>query len=138
MQKLFLIISLLLLNSFSLYARTKHKAQPLESIAKPTKLVTALTTQNAASEKIQKKAPSKRNVKITNNIQPEMLVYEHWTGKKIPEPFAIVVDGKELEPGKTITATGVLPHLEVQRMEGVGGIAFNGRIQLTGDSVTVA
>ena len=39
---------------------------------------------------------------------------------------------------KTITATGVLPHLEVQRMEGVGGIAFNGRIQLTGDSVTVA
>jgi len=39
---------------------------------------------------------------------------------------------------KTITATGTLPHLEVQRMEGVGGIVFNGRIQLTGDSVTVA
>ena len=39
---------------------------------------------------------------------------------------------------KTITATGVLPHLEVQRMGGVGGIVFNGRIQLTGDTVTVA
>ena len=39
---------------------------------------------------------------------------------------------------KTITATGVLPHLEVQRMAGIGGIVFNGRIQLTGDSVTVA
>ena len=39
---------------------------------------------------------------------------------------------------KTITATGVLPHLEVQRMAGVGGIVFNGRIQLTGDTVTVA
>ena len=39
---------------------------------------------------------------------------------------------------KTITATGVLPHLEVQRMAGIGGIVFNGRIQLTGDTVTVA
>ena len=39
---------------------------------------------------------------------------------------------------KTITATGVLPHLEVQRMAGIGGVVFNGRIQLTGDTVTVA
>ena len=39
---------------------------------------------------------------------------------------------------KTISATGVIPHLEVQRMEGVGGVVINGRIQLTGDSVTVA
>ena len=39
---------------------------------------------------------------------------------------------------KTITATGVLPHLEVQRMAGIGGIVFNGRIQLTGDTDTVA
>ena len=39
---------------------------------------------------------------------------------------------------KTITATGVIPHLEIQRLAGVGGIVFNGRIQLTGDSVTVA
>ena len=39
---------------------------------------------------------------------------------------------------KTITATGVIPHLEIQRLAGVGGIVFNGRIQLTGDTVTVA
>ena len=39
---------------------------------------------------------------------------------------------------KTITATGVIPHLEIQRLAGVGGIVFNDRIQLTGDSVTVA
>ena len=39
---------------------------------------------------------------------------------------------------KTITATGVIPHLEIQRLAGVGGVVFNGRIQLTGDSVTVA
>ena len=39
---------------------------------------------------------------------------------------------------KTIEAVGVLPHLEVQRMAGVGGVVFNGRIQITTDSVTVA
>ena len=39
---------------------------------------------------------------------------------------------------KTIEAKGVLPHLEVQRMAGVGGVVFNGRIQITTDSVTVA
>ena len=39
---------------------------------------------------------------------------------------------------KTISATGVIPHLEVQRMAGVGGVVMNGRIQLTGDTVTVA
>ena len=39
---------------------------------------------------------------------------------------------------KTIEAVGVLPHLEVQRMAGVGGVVFNGRIQITTDSVSVA
>ena len=38
---------------------------------------------------------------------------------------------------KTIEAVGVIPHLEVQRLAGVGGIVFNGRIQITTDSVTV-
>ena len=39
---------------------------------------------------------------------------------------------------KTISATGVIPHLEVQRMAGVGGVVINGRIQLTSDTVSVA
>jgi len=36
----------------------------------------------------------------------------------------------------TLTATGTLPHLEVQRLEGVGGVVITGRIQLTTDSIT--
>ena len=38
----------------------------------------------------------------------------------------------------TIEATGVIPHLEVQRMAGVGGVVINGRIQLTTDTVSVS
>ena len=38
----------------------------------------------------------------------------------------------------TISATGVIPHIEVQRLAGVGGVVVNGRIQLTTDSVTTA
>ena len=39
---------------------------------------------------------------------------------------------------KTITAAGTLPHLEVARLEGVGGVVMRGRIQLTGDTIAVA
>jgi hypothetical protein len=39
---------------------------------------------------------------------------------------------------KTISATGTIPHLEVQRLSGVGGVQIVGRIQLTSDSVTVS
>ena len=39
---------------------------------------------------------------------------------------------------KTISATGTIPHLEVQRLAGVGGVSIVGRIQLTSDSVSVA
>ena len=39
---------------------------------------------------------------------------------------------------KTISATGTIPHLEIQRMEGGGGVVGNGRIQLTDDTVSVA
>ena len=45
------------------------------------------------------------------------------------------VDG---DSATTVSATGVIPHLEIQRMSGVGGVVINGRIQLTGDTVTVA
>lgn len=39
---------------------------------------------------------------------------------------------------KTITGAGTLPHLEVARLAGVGGVVLRGRIQLTGDSITVS
>ena len=39
---------------------------------------------------------------------------------------------------KTITAAGTLPHLEVARLAGVGGVVIRGRIQLTGDTLTVS
>ena len=39
---------------------------------------------------------------------------------------------------KTITATGTLPHLEIARLSGVGGVVIRGRIQLTGDTISVA
>ena len=38
---------------------------------------------------------------------------------------------------KTITGAGTLPHLEVARLAGVGGVVIRGRIQLTGDKVLV-
>ena len=39
---------------------------------------------------------------------------------------------------KTITAAGTLPHLEIARLGGVGGVVLRGRIQLTGDTISVA
>ena len=39
---------------------------------------------------------------------------------------------------RTITGAGTLPHLEIARLSGVGGVVIRGRIQLTGDTVTVA
>jgi hypothetical protein len=39
---------------------------------------------------------------------------------------------------KTITAAGTLPHLEIARLSGVGGVVIRGRIQLTGDTISVA
>ena len=39
---------------------------------------------------------------------------------------------------KTITAVGTLPHLEIARLGGVGGVVMRGRIQLTGDTISVA
>ncbi len=39
---------------------------------------------------------------------------------------------------KTITAAGTLPHLEVARLAGVGGVVMRGRIQLTGDTLSVS
>ena len=39
---------------------------------------------------------------------------------------------------KTITGAGTLPHLEVARLAGVGGVVIRVRIQLTGDSITVS
>ena len=52
--------------------------------------------------------------------------------------ITIVATNVDGDTAKTITATGVLPHLEIQRMAGVGGVVFNGRIQLTSDTVSVA
>ena len=39
---------------------------------------------------------------------------------------------------KTITAAGTLPHLEVARLAGIGGVVMRGRIQLEGDTISVA
>ena len=38
---------------------------------------------------------------------------------------------------KTITAAGTLPHIEIARLGGVGGVVIRGRIQLTGNTVSV-
>ena len=38
---------------------------------------------------------------------------------------------------KTITGAGTLPHLEIARLGGVGGVIIRGRIQLTGNTVSV-
>ena len=38
---------------------------------------------------------------------------------------------------KTITGAGTLPHLEIARLSGVGGVVIRGRIQLTGNTVSV-
>ena len=36
-----------------------------------------------------------------------------------------------------IVGAGTLPHLEIARLSGVGGVIVRGRIQLTGDTITV-
>lgn len=39
---------------------------------------------------------------------------------------------------KTIEAAGTLPHMEVARLAGVGGVIIRCRIQLTGDTLSVS
>ena len=56
----------------------------------------------------------------------------------LPENTYKIVATDVSGSSKTISATGTIPHLEVQRLSGVGGVAIVGRIQITGDSVTVA
>ena len=56
----------------------------------------------------------------------------------LPENTYKIVETDVSGSSKTISATGTIPHLEVQRLSGVGGVAIVGRIQITGDTVTVA
>ena len=56
----------------------------------------------------------------------------------LPENTYKIVATDVSGSSKTISATGTIPHLEVQRLSGVGGVAIVGRIQITGDTVTVA
>ena len=56
----------------------------------------------------------------------------------LPENTYKIVATDVSGSSKTISATGTIPHLEVQRVSGVGGVAIVGRIQITGDTVTVA
>ena len=56
----------------------------------------------------------------------------------LPENTYKIVATDVSGSSKTISATGTIPHLEVQRPSGVGGVAIVGRIQITGDTVTVA
>jgi hypothetical protein len=57
---------------------------------------------------------------------------------KLPEQTYKIVATNVSGSSKTISATGTLPHLEIQRLAGVGGVQLVGRIQLTSDSVSVA
>ena len=56
----------------------------------------------------------------------------------LPENTYKIVATDVSGSSKTISATGTIPHLDVQRLSGVGGVAIVGRIQITGDTVTVA
>ena len=56
----------------------------------------------------------------------------------LPENTYKIVATDVSGSSKTISATGTIPHLEVQRLSGVGGVQIVGRIQLTEDSVSVA
>ncbi|MGE0009273.1 MAG: hypothetical protein AB7F19_01920 [Candidatus Babeliales bacterium] len=71
---------------------------------KSNKLINALTAQptQTTSAEIKPSSP-KRTITIKNTIEPKMLTYKHWSGNKVPDPFKIVIDGKEIAPGKSIT-----------------------------------
>ena len=56
----------------------------------------------------------------------------------LPENTYKIVATDVSGSSKTISATGTIPQLEVQRLSGVGGVQIVGRIQLTEDSVSVA
>lgn len=68
-------------------------------------LSSAVLTPSAQSDPAASTIQSpKRIVTVTNNIKPEMTIYKHWiAGNLEPKPFKILIDGKELEPGKTAT-----------------------------------
>lgn len=103
MQQKYLIL-VFLLSSMNIRGASSAVKTP-----QPHNLLKNTLTQNVpicanATTKSLSEAPSKRIVTITSNIKPEMLI-KHWMGKREPNSFAILVDGKELAMGKTITTT---------------------------------
>ncbi len=104
MQKKFFIFSLIIFASATIVNPT----------TKTNKLINALTqnAQPACAPQLPQAAPAKRTVSITNNIKPDMLVYKHWIAGKLEPELKILIEGKELEPGKTATVAiekGMLP-----------------------------
>lgn len=99
MQKKYILILLTPLLNFNVYAKTRTP-----QIAKAPKVaITANTVQPTLTPALKKSA-TKRTVTITNSITPAMRIKKHWTGEKTPDKLAILLDGKQIEPGKTVSA----------------------------------
>lgn len=104
MQKKFFVFSLIILtNTTTITPTTKTKKLDTARIE---------STQPHFTPQLPQATPAKRMVSITNNIKPEMLTYKHWIAGNLEPELKILVDGKELEVGKTATVAienGTLP-----------------------------
>lgn len=59
------------------------------------------TTQAIATEHNNTAEPIATPVTLSNNIEPTMLKYKHWTGTYSPDTFNMCVNGILVAPGET-------------------------------------
>ncbi len=74
-----------------------------------TEILTTLeTTQEIiAAEQNNRPEPIATAVTLSNNIDPTMLKYKHWTGSYSPDSFNLSINGTIIAPGETYTFSNI-------------------------------
>jgi hypothetical protein len=69
-----------------------------------TKKISEVPIETAQNEQPATTEPAAHpsSVTITNNIQPDMLTYKHWTGKYNPDSFKVFVNDTEIAQGAAL------------------------------------
>lgn len=87
---------------FALQATKKTSDVQTTDIA--TQSIQNETTEATQNEQLASTEPAAlpSSITITNNIQPSMLTYKHWTGKYNPDSFKVFVNDAEIAQGSSI------------------------------------
>lgn len=78
-----------------------HQSPPQQHVTSDTSKAAATITQKTNNEPSADKKAT-QTINVANNIQPEMLNYQHWTGTYEPTTFILQINGEKIEPGAIV------------------------------------